>query len=357
MSNRISSVFLRRLTSLTPAFVIATTITACSDDAVTVPPPPPIAVSLFIIPASVNLLVGQSTILSHRAVDEKNRFVSTVAEWTSDNPGIATIGLTDGRVTAIAPGIAYMTAAAGTLRATAAVIVQKLVPTTIRLSTSEVVVGIGSTERVTALVLDQNGGNTNALVTWSSQNPSVASVSGDGTVTGTSLGTTVVVAASEGVTAQATVRVEPAGFLMQWARSATASSQYASDLWAPAQATGTPNVFQCDDEALAWASLDGNTVEWLELHYDQPVRPTEIRIHEVWAPGSIVKIEVKDQSGAYHQVYSASPQIISGCLRMLNIPVTGVTEYISTVRVTIDQRQRNDWNEIDAVRLTGFRRP
>ena len=45
------------------------------------------------------------------------------------------------------------------------------------------------------------------------------------------------------------------------------------------------------------------------------------------------------------------------CLRTLVIPVTGVTEFISTVRVSVDQRQQQDWNEIDAVRLSGFRRP
>jgi hypothetical protein len=56
-------------------------------------------------------------------------------------------------------------------------------------------------------------------------------------------------------------------------------------------------------------------------------------------------------------VYNASPEPFTNCLRTLTIPVTGVTEFISTVRITVDQRQRGDWNEIDAVRLTGFRQP
>ena len=61
-------------------------------------------------------------------------------------------------------------------------------------------------------------------VAWSSQDPSVASVGGDGTVTGTSTGTTVVEAVAGAARAEATVRVEPANFLMQWASVATASS-------------------------------------------------------------------------------------------------------------------------------------
>ena len=197
----------------------------------------------------------------------------------------------------------------------------------------------------------------NHSVAWSSQDPSVASVGGDGTVTGTSTGTTVVDAVAGTARAEATVRIEPANFLMQWASVATASSEYEPDSWAASQATGSPDVLTCADDPRAWASIDAGGVDWLELTYDEPVRPTEIRIFEVWAPGSIVTVEVKDMSGNYHQVYSASPQPVGVCLRTLVIPVTGVTEFISTVRVSVDQRQRQDWNEIDAVRLTGFRRP
>jgi hypothetical protein len=141
---------------------------------------------------------------------------------------------------------------------------------------------------------------------------------------------------------------------MQWASSATASSQYEPDYWSPVQATGAPNVTSCDEESNAWASA-GPDLDWLELKYQIPVRPTEIQIHEVWAPGSIVKVEVKDTLGAYHTVYTATPQRDAGCLRTLRIPVTTFTEPVTTVRLTVDQRITNDWNEIDAVRLLGFR--
>ena len=93
----------------------------------------------------------------------------------------------------------------------------------------------------------------------------------------------------------------------------------------------------------------------MELTYAQPVRPSEIRIHEVWAVGSIVKVEVKDLSGAYQTVYTAQPINPQICLRTLTIPVSGVTAMVSAVRVTVDQRVRLDWNEIDAVRLAGYR--
>jgi hypothetical protein len=210
---------------------------------------------------------------------------------------------------------------------------------------------------VTAQVSDQDGRIMNVPIAWSSQNPSVASVSSDGTVTGMGTGTTIIRAASGTAGAEVSVRVEPTGFLIQWASSASASSQFETGSWAAAQAAGVPNVITCNDEWRAWASVEATGVDWLELTYDQPVRPTEIRIYEVWAPGSIVKVEVKESSGNYRQVYNASPEPFTNCLRTLTIPVTGVTEFISTVRITVDQRQRGDWNEIDAVRLTGFRQP
>ena len=350
-------------TSLVTAVAFAIGFIACSDShEVTAPPPPPPppppAVSLAIIPSTLELRVGEVGALLHKALDSAGRVVSTTVEWTSDHPEIATVGRTEGRVTAIAEGAATMTAAAGTLRATAVVTVHLPVPTTIKLSTSDVILAIGGSERVIAQVFDQDGRIMNAPIAWSSENPSVASVSSDGTVTGTGTGTTGVRAVSGAASAEVTIRVEPADFLIQWASGASASSQYYDiGSWAAVQATGAPNVITCKDEGMACASLAPNGEEWLELTYEKPVRPTEIRIHEVYAPGSIVKVEVKLSDGSYRQVYSATPQPAGICLRTLVIPITGVTEFISTVRISLDQRPIADWNEIDAVRLTGFRQP
>ena len=70
--------------------------------------------------------------------------------------------------------------------------------------------------------------------------------------------------------------------------------------------------------------------------------------------GSIVKVEVKDVGGEYHTVYTAQPWP-QACPRVLTIPVTSVAARVSTVRVSVDQRVLVDWNEIDAVRLAGYR--
>lgn len=146
------------------------------------------------------------------------------------------------------------------------------------------------------------------------------------------------------------------GDLCQWATSATASSEYTPTEWSANQATGAPDVAGCEDDGRAWASLSADGVDWLELEYRESVRPTEIRVHENLAVSSIVKVEVKDGAGTYHTVYTAQPGEQT-CPRVLTIPVTSISASVKVVRVSLDQRTLNYWNEIDAVRLTGIRQP
>ena len=147
--------------------------------------------------------------------------------------------------------------------------------------------------------------------------------------------------------------------VLQWATSATASSQYGNPEWAPAQATGAPNspttTTNCEDVSTVWAPAPNNTIEWLELTYAEAVRPTAIKVHEYWATGQVSKIEVKLPNGTYQSVYTATPSNPGVCSRVLTANVSGVGENISVVRITIDQQARGDWNEIDAVQLIGRR--
>ena len=172
-------------------------------------------------------------------------------------------------------------------------------------------------------------------------------------VRGTGTGVTEVTAALGLTVAQFTAPCVPGGGLCeQWASSATASSEYTATDWSARQATGQPDVTGCTDDERAWASLTADGVDWLELVYPSSVRPTEIRVHEVLAVSSIVKVEVKDGSGTSHTVYTAAAGS-HPCPRVLTIPVTGISAMVKVVRVSLDQRTLNYWNEIDAVKLIG----
>jgi hypothetical protein len=152
---------------------------------------------------------------------------------------------------------------------------------------------------------------------------------------------------------------EPDELVQQWASSAVASSQYDTPDYGPQEATGAPDMPQvttnCPDEVEAWASQTANGVDWIELSYAQAVRPTAIKVHEYWSPGQITKIEVKLSDGTYQTVYTAQPADPGVCARVLTANVTGITASIRSVRITVDQQARNDWNEIDAVQLIGYR--
>ena len=172
-------------------------------------------------------------------------------------------------------------------------------------------------------------------------------------VHGTGTGVTEATAAFA-LTVEPIVSCPASGVCEQWAVSATASSEYTTTAWSANQATGQPNSAGCEDDGRAWASLESNGVDWLELVYGESVRPTEIRIHEVFGLSSIVKVEVKDAAGTYHTVYTAQPRSQT-CPRVLTIPVAGISAMVKVVRLSFDQRVLNDWNEIDAVKLIGQR--
>ena len=143
-------------------------------------------------------------------------------------------------------------------------------------------------------------------------------------------------------------------FCAQWAKRAVGSTEYSSGDWAAAQATGPANVPGCSDNVAAWASLLPNGTDWLEMEYAKSVVPTQVVIYESYGASSIVKVELKDINGGYHTVLVANPARIA-CPRKLTIDVSTVQAEVYVVRVSVDQRTINDWNEIDAVQLIGRR--
>lgn len=140
----------------------------------------------------------------------------------------------------------------------------------------------------------------------------------------------------------------------QWASSAYASSEYGNPDWSAQQATGAPNTLECGDEPTAWASYDQFAVEWLEVRYDTPVVPVEINIYESHTPTQVVRVEVLDTQGVYHEVYTGQPKI-TDCPYVLSVSVEGADYQAGGVKITVDQSQLDlPWDEIDAVELVGY---
>lgn len=115
-----------------------------------------------------------------------------IVSWNSSDSGIATVD-PNGKVTAVKEGTATITVHAGDKKADCSVTVQKKVIAVdvITLDKGNATLFVGNTLTLSATVLPNDA--TDKTVTWTSSNPSTATVE-NGVVTGIGIGTTVITA-------------------------------------------------------------------------------------------------------------------------------------------------------------------
>ncbi len=152
---------------------------------------------------------------------------------------------------------------------------------------------------------------------------------------------------------EATAKPPQGNSVSQWATSAAASSEYGASDWSAMQATGAPDTPECGDQTTAWASATAGTEEWIELTYETLVYPTQVNIYQTYYPNQVVKVELIDSTSEYHVIYTGEPESIEQCPYVLSIPVKDADYLVAGIRITIDQTEAQDWNEIDAVELVG----
>ncbi|HUQ80387.1 MAG TPA: Ig-like domain-containing protein [Gemmatimonadaceae bacterium] len=193
------------------------TITATSEGktgtaTITVSPKPVSAV--IISPGQASVTVGQTAQLSGQVTDDAGNLLSgRPITYSSGSPGIATVSAS-GLVTGVAAGTATITATSEGKTGTATIVVTPVPVARVGVSPSEASVIVGQTVQLDAAAEAANGQTlTGRTVVWSSGDPSVASVSAAGLVTGLAPGSTVVFASVDGVTGTAviTVRQIPVG--------------------------------------------------------------------------------------------------------------------------------------------------
>lgn len=129
--------------------------------------------------------------------------------WTSSDTNVATV--TNGVVKGISAGTATITATTkdGNFTDTCEVTVMQNAVTGIRISEKLIDLGMGYKKQITAMIMPDDA--TDKSVEWTSENPEIATVSDNGTITGKSYGRTVVTATTTdgGYTAKCVVRVKP----------------------------------------------------------------------------------------------------------------------------------------------------
>ena len=207
--------------------------------------------------SEMTLLIGQSDKLT-ATVSPENVTDKTIT-WTSDNEQIATVS-EDGTVTAVAVGVANITAKCGDVSATCKVTVNPVTAATITLNLSEMTLLIGQTDKLTATVSPENV--TDKTITWTSDNAQMASVSEDGTVTAVAVGAANITAKCGDVSATCKVTVNPisASTLTLNVSEMTLFIGQTDKLTAtvyPENVTDKTIIWTSDNERVATVSSDG----------------------------------------------------------------------------------------------------
>jgi uncharacterized protein YjdB len=162
--------------------------------------------SVGVSPSSANLYVGQAVDLAATAKDSTgNSLPGRAVSWTTGNGSIASVSST-GVVTAVAPGMATITATVEGKTATATITVSLVPVASVTVSPSAATLYLGQTVDLGAVAKDSDGNTlTGRAIAWSTGNGAIATVSSTGIVTAVAAGTVTITATVEGKTGTAVI--------------------------------------------------------------------------------------------------------------------------------------------------------
>jgi uncharacterized protein YjdB len=164
--------------------------------------------SVTVAPPTKALFVTQTTTLTPTVKDSLGVVVTDrIVTWGSSNTGVATVSST-GLVTAVAPGTATITATSETKSGTSTITISLVPVNTVTVSPASAGIRVTATTQLSAVTKDSIGGVlTGRTVTWSSSDPSIATVTSSGLVTGVVPGTATITATSEGKNGTSSITV------------------------------------------------------------------------------------------------------------------------------------------------------
>jgi uncharacterized protein YjdB len=128
--------------------------------------------------------------------------------WTTNNATAVAVSQT-GRVTALVPGTAVITAVIDGIAGYSNITVTLVPVASVAVVPADVAIDAGKSTTLTARVMDAAGNTlTGRAVAWTSGDTRIATIDQAGVVRGVRRGTAVITATSEGKLGTATVRVE-----------------------------------------------------------------------------------------------------------------------------------------------------
>ena len=285
---------------------------------VTTAPKPVTSVSLN--KGTTNLLVGVNETLTAMILptDATNQNIT----WSSDNPAIATVDST-GNVTAIGAGTATITVETIDGGFTDTCLVTVTVPVTgVSLNKGAANLLVGANETLTATVAPTNA--TNQSITWSSNNPSVATVDSSGNVT----------AISEG-SAMITVRTTDGNYTATCVVTVTSPAPITVPVTGVALDKGTIRMGTGTEETLTATVVPGNatnkTVAWTSSNTAVATVDSNGRVRSIGAGSATITVTTAD--GSYTATCGVT--VTAPTTTPDTIPVTGVSLGRATVSLRV----------------------
>ncbi len=229
------------------ALAIAIGIAACSgsptSSTTTPPPPPPSVASVKVTPATSSVAVGATIQLSAAPLAADGTALSgQTITWSSANAAIATVS-NSGVVTGVTTGgPVTISASAGGVSGAASITVTPAGVASVAVTPISATVAVGAAVSLTATPLDTHGNAlTGHVVTWTTGNAAVATVSSAGVVTGVAAGGPVTISAtSDGISGTASVAVVSVATAAVAQMTATLDSTHAAFVRFAAQLGGNP---------------------------------------------------------------------------------------------------------------------
>src|SRR6185437_1360481 len=270
--------------------------------------------SVTVSPASATVLTGQAIQLTATPKDANgNPLTGRTVTWSSSNTSVA-IADVNGNVTALAPGSATITATSEGQSGTAAITVTNVPVNSVTVTPATASVQQGQTVQLSASPKDANGNPLSGrVVTWSSSNTSVATVTGNGLVTGGAAGSATITATSEGKTGTAaiTVTLVPVASVTVSPASPTVTAGQTVQLTAtPKDANGNP--------------LTGRTITWSSSNTSVATVSSSGLVSGVVAGSATITATSEGQSG-------------TAAITVTNVSVASVTVSPATASVVAGQ--------------------
>ena len=223
--------------------------------------------SIVIAPDEATLMsLGETVQLTAAVLDQNGQPVDgAVVRWSSGDESVATVS-SQGLVTAVGNGVARITATSGSASSGIDVTVMQIAGSIVIAPMEATLMSLGATVQLTATVLDGNGQPVaGAVVTWTSSDESVATVSAQGVVTAVGNGVARITATSGGASSGIDVSVmQSAGSIVIAPEEATLMSlgETVQLTAAVVDQNGQPVegavvTWQSSDEAIATVSAQG----------------------------------------------------------------------------------------------------